>query len=155
MSGSKYNKLLYPTDFSDQSVHLLGVILQDEKFHKTDIYVLHAFRLISGQTENTNLVAAKRMLEQNSSKAFDKLDHDLFDKINHPHHFLSDVGFLSDRIASNIKDHKIDLLVLCNRMRNELMKKENLPTNHFLHTVTCDVMLVPENQIIVDNHYSG
>jgi len=155
MSGSKYSKLLYPTDFSDQSVRLLGMLLQDIKFHKTDIYVLHTFRLIGGHAGNTNLVAAKRMLEENSSKAFDKLDHELFDKDNHPHHFLSDVGFLSDRIASNIIDHKIDLLVLCDRMRAELIKKENLSTNHFLRMVPCDVMLMPENKIIADNHFSG
>jgi len=148
MEGSKYNKLLYPTDFSDQSVHFLGKLLQRQEFKETDIYVLHAFRLIGGNAKDTNLLAAKRMLEQNSVKAFDQLNHKVFDHVDNPHHFLSDVGFLSDRIKSNITNHKIDLLVLCDDIRKKMMVNEGETSNHFINTISCDVMLLPEGQII-------
>lgn len=147
-----YKKILYPTDFSETSVACLEEVLKRPEFKDSEFYLLHAFRLIGADAESKNLVAAKRMLEVNSINAFNKLNEDFLKGCNQRFNFLSDVGFLSDRVISNIREFDIDLLILCNRMREEIYEKIGSDYQSMLDRISCPILLIPEYTQAGTNH---
>lgn len=152
VEARKYKKILYPTDFSDKSVFCLKKVLKAPEFADSEFFLLHAFRLIGADAESKNLVAAKRMLEINSINAFNKLNEDFLKQSNQRFNFLSEVGFVSDRVISNISEYDIDLLILCDNMREEIYEKAGKDYQNMLERIPCPMLLMPEYKIIGLNH---
>lgn len=152
VEAKTYKKILYPTDFSDTSVYCLKKVLKAPDFNDSEFYLLHAFRLIGADAESQNLVAAKRMLEANSINAFNKLNEEFLGKAQQRVNFLSEVGFISDRVISNIREHHIDLVILCDKMREEVYEKAGNDYQKMLERVPCPILLMPEFKIIGVNH---
>ena len=152
VEAGSYKKILYPTDFSETSISCLREVVGLPEFESSDFFLLHAFRLIGADAESSNLVAAKRMLEANSINAFNKLNEDVLKNFHQRFHFLSEVGFVSDRVISNIRDYNIDLLMLCNRMREEIYEKAGKDYQNMLERIPCPMLLMPEFKIIGIDH---
>jgi len=138
-----FRKILYPTDFSTKSVKGLGYVLRLSEMNDAELIILHAYRLTGAHASSENLVAAKRMVENNANLAFQKLDSDLLKNSRIRYSFISEVGFLSDRIVSNIKLYEIDLVVLCTEMQNTIIEKSDHEYKSLVNALSCPLMLMP------------
>ena len=138
-----FRKILYPTDFSNTSVRGLNYVLQLSELNNAELVLLHAYRLTGASATSENLVAAKRMVENNAQLAFEKLDKEHLKDSPIKYSFISEVGFLSDRIVSNIKSYNIDLVILCSEMQNLIIEKSDHEYKHLVNALSCPLMLMP------------
>ncbi|MEP2771503.1 MAG: universal stress protein [Fulvivirga sp.] len=138
-----FKKILYPTDFSNKSLQGLNYVLKLSEINNAELILLHAYRLLGAGASTENLVAAKKMVEDNANLAFQKLDSDLLKDSQIRYSFISEVGFLSDRIVSNIKLYEIDLVVLCTEMQKTIIEKSDHEYKSLVNALSCPLMLMP------------
>lgn len=141
-----FRKILYPTDFSNASVEGLNYVLKLSEMNDAELVLLHAYRLSGAYATSENLVAAKQMVESNAHLAFEKLDNEVLKWRTIKYSFISEVGFLSDRIISNIKHYDIDLVVLCSEMQNTIIEKSDHEYISLVNALSCPLMLMPSDQ---------
>jgi hypothetical protein len=107
-------KALYPSDFSPESVISAKAAIDYCIENNIELFLLHTYRLIKPISDLDMINSSfKRELESNSKLAFDELEGKHLIESGIKYHFRSEVGFLLDRIAYNTKNDKIDLLILC------------------------------------------
>lgn len=138
-----FRKILYPIDFSNKSLQGLNYVLKLSEINNAELILLHAYRLLGAGASTENLVAAKKMVENNANLAFQKLDSDLLKDSAIRYSFISEVGFLSDRIVSNIKLYEIDLVVLCTEMQKTIIEKSDHEYKSLVNALSCPLMLMP------------
>jgi len=139
-----FRKILFPTDFSDESINTLEYVVRLSTMNQSELLILYTFRLIGTDDDTKKLVDAKRMLEDNARQAFEKIDNALLRHSSLSYTFLSEVGFISDRIMSNIKEHDVDLLILYDKMHDKIDEKLESGSSSLMSQISCPVMFVPE-----------
>ena len=107
-------KALYPSDFSPDSVISAKAAIAYCIENNIELFFLHTYRLIK-PTSDVDMINSsfKRELESNSIKAFNELENKFLIESGIKYHFRSEVGFLLDRMAYSTRNDKIDLLIFC------------------------------------------
>lgn len=142
-----FRKILHLTDFSENSSKALNYAVNLCEIFKGELVVLHTYRLISStnNTDNTNakLHTFKDDIEKSASEKYAELEKSLLSKNSFKSTFLSEVGFITDRIQSNVTSKNIDLVVLSTGM-NSLINDELIKSKEKLVSkISCPVMVVP------------
>lgn len=142
--GTFFKKILIPTDFSDASLKSMSYTVKMVSKWGAELIILHTFRLLD-HNDGTDILQVKQNLEKIAIYNFNQLEADLLKASNLKYTFQNEVGFLSDRIISNVKKHNIDLVILCPDMQVKLAdKKSEKDYDSMLKEVTCPVMLLPD-----------
>ncbi len=142
-------KILFPIDFSGSSIEALNYVVRLSNAFESDLIVLHTYRLINAFLDNNNLPNMKKDLEIHANNQF-KLIEDQYLKSSGIHYlFQSEVGFISDRIISNVKEFDIDLLVLSSSVEEKIKDKVEKGYQRLITEINCPVMFV--NKVMAHN----
>ncbi len=144
-----FDKILFPTDFSESSNKALGFAIEVSQYNQAELVVLYAFRLINGPelSQSINRVDLKREIEKKAILDFKPWDKRL-NKVGLDYSFLSEVGFLNDRILSTVQSKNIDLVILCDEVQKKVEEKDGGGRERFIHELQCPVMLIPSNSVL-------
>lgn len=107
--------LLYVTDFSESSMHALPWAISESLKHGLHFSVLYPFRLDQVRKKD-NVVQSKKELEAEALDTFERLVAGPLRESQVSFDFRSEVGFLRDRIAENIRKHHVVMLVMGSSM---------------------------------------
>ncbi|MDX1629050.1 MAG: universal stress protein [Fulvivirga sp.] len=143
-----FNRILFPTDFTSSSMDALHYVVELSGLNEAELYFLHTYRLIDSDLYGNEIVKAKRLLEQQAMDRFKKWDDDFLKQTKLKYSFNTEVGFISDRIVSNIQQYDIDLLVLCKSIQDKMKEKSERGYNSLLKDLSCPVMLVPTGEMV-------
>ncbi len=103
--------LLYVTDFSESSMHALPWAISEALKHGLHLSVLYPYRL-DQVNKKDNVVQSKKELEAEALATFERLLSAPLRESQLSFDFRSEVGFLRDRIAENIRKHNVVMLVI-------------------------------------------
>ncbi|MEQ8927554.1 MAG: hypothetical protein RLO81_17190 [Fulvivirga sp.] len=117
-------KALYPITLIEDTTYCLPKAIKLCEENNWELIILYAYRLIKPyKEENDNSQSFKKDIENKAKFIFDKIEVDLLKSKGIDYRFLSEVGFMADRIKINIQTLDIDYLILCPSMR-ELLKND-------------------------------
>lgn len=139
-----FNKLLFPTDFSEGSIKAMQFVIDLAKACNSEIIILHTYRLISNSLDDEeSMLSKKRKIETDALANFNSLEKAL-KEANLKYTFISDIGFISDRIVANAKSNQVDLLILCSSMQQKIREKAERGYAGLMSDLECPAMLVPQ-----------
>jgi len=137
-----FKTILFPTDFTEESLKALHYVVELASACHSELIILHTYRLIGNGGVQENMLESKRRMEENARLEFQKMDAYMKDS-NLRYSFLSEIGFVSDRIVSNIKTYGVDLVVLCENMQKRIKERSEKGYKGILDKTSCPIMLVP------------
>ena len=150
-----FKHILFPTDLSQASRESLAYLLPMAAACQADLVILHTYRLI-GQRES-NSMTLKKELEAQATSIFSSWEDELLAQYEVSYRFISEIGFLKDRILSIAQKYPTDLAVVSERLLSELLGPEvrysrGLPTLDFM---PCALMIIPGQLIDAKNTLSS
>jgi len=139
-----FHKILFPTDFSKNSFQNIAFAINLAKQNKAELIILYAYRLIKVDSDDQNeMVDLKTKFETEAKLKFNKWKESILDSAQINFSFSCDIGFLSDRIISNVNKNKIDLVVISNKMKPFIEEKVN-NSSEISNNIACSVLILPE-----------
>ena len=141
---TRINRILFPTDFSDESAKAISTAIDLAEKHDAELIFLYAFRLIKEQDNTTKDIGGlKASLELEAIQEFKKLQESKLNTSLIKTSFLSEVGFLSDRLKSTIENRAIDLTVISASIEKSLNKEMKNRKDFKINTYfDCEVLLI-------------
>lgn len=146
-------KILLPTDFSDNSYKAIGYAMQLFKEQDCTFYLLHTYTPAIYQAEYVMhapmQVGLGDFYQSNSMEQLGKLQDKIITEFNNPKHkFIIHAAFnlLVDEISETVKNENIDFVVMGTQGASgakEIFFGTN--TIHVIKKCTCPVIAVPVN----------
>ncbi|MEL7003947.1 MAG: universal stress protein [Bacteroidota bacterium] len=139
-----FDKILLPVDFSPASDRALSYAIQVSQQHDAELILLHAFRLIHQfpLPSTINRVDIKRELERRATLNFAEWDKQL-NHLGLHYSFVSEVGFVDERIVSTVNTRNISLVILYDEIQKKVMEMDANGQERLIRALHCPVMLLP------------
>lgn len=135
--------ILCAIDFTTASENALRTALEMAAEKHATLTVLYAYRLLEHNGEG--IAEYRRKTEAAARDAFDVLLKKVHaEKTSVPVNFITEIGFLADRIDYYVRSNKASCLVLCQKLAVAMNEHKGLSFNHFLNTIKIPVLIVPE-----------
>lgn len=115
-------RVLYPTDFSVNSLVGIDRAVEYCASQKKELIVLHTYRLISSKNGDSPY-SLKKGLDIQAKQIFEQLEQDKLAGKNLSYKLISEVGFVDDRIAHHVEEEKYDKILLCDSLHSQLKHK--------------------------------
>ena len=93
-------EIICTTDFSDSSTNALKWSIDLAKRLDAHLTILYAYRLFK---QNGEVVAMKKMIEDEATRNFSALEHELLLGTGIQYAFKPEVGFVVDRVEEHAK----------------------------------------------------
>ncbi len=138
-----FRKILYPTDFSENSVRAMAYAVKMSQANNAELIILYTYRLINNGDSDD--VSHRNNLAEMGRSEFEKVDNGFLKSSGVNYSFLSEVGFIVDRILANTIENKVDLVILCDDVNKKIEHKSEKGQQKLLKRIGCPVMLVPED----------
>ncbi len=141
------NKILLPTDFSDNAYRAAEYALLLFQGTNTSFYLLNSYEM--PQAGASMLISMEDILKKNSEEELFQLEHALREEYNTPNLQLQTLSIYGDPVYAITKvtdEHSIDMVVMGTKGASGL--KEKIIGSNSAHVVkksSCPVLLVPEN----------
>lgn len=136
-----YQKILYPTDFSENSIQTMQYALKISKTHDAELFLLYSYRLINnGYADH---VSHRNSLAEIGLKNYETLHQQFLAESEVRYTYLSEIGFVEDRILATVNTSDIDLVIMCDNIRNTIEKHTPNGRNKLLSRLNCPLMFVP------------
>jgi len=127
--------ILCTIDFTDASKDALRWAVNISRQLKTHLTVLYVYRLLNGEpVKNGQAVQMKRKLEEDAKTKFASLEKEVLEGQGVVYDFITEVGFVTDRIADHAKNKSVRFLVMDKNMGagsresyDELIKHIDVP----------------------------
>lgn len=136
-----YSKILYPTDFSEDSVRTINYALKVSRDQNAELILLYAYRLINN--DNSDHISHRNSLAEHGRKSYEMVNRELLKDSNVSYTYLSEVGFIEDRILANVKEKDVDLVILCDNVHQTIESQNRHGHDSLLKRISCPLMLVP------------
>ena len=136
-----YKKILYPTDFSENSIRTMDYALRVSKDQNAELILLYAYRLINNG--NSDHIAHRNNLAEHGRKKYETVSKELLLDSKVGYTYLSEVGFIEDRILATVKENDIDLVVICDSVHKAIEGQNKNGNERLLKRISCPMMLVP------------
>ncbi|TRX52677.1 universal stress protein [Fulvivirga sp. M361] len=136
-----FQRILYPTDFSDNSIESMNYAMKVCKTHDAELFILYSYRL--NNNGNSDGISHRNNLAHIGREEFEKVNKELLSTSGVKYSFSSEIGFIVDRILANTLDSKVDLIVLCDNMLRKIEQKPEKGKEKLLKRINCPVMFVP------------
>jgi len=136
--------ILCAIDFSDSSANVLEVATGLASQYKVPLFILYTYRLID-QGIPTDMGNYKRKIEVHAKEKFLELEKKVFlAQPPVPYEFLTEIGFLSDRINFNINKNNIGMVVIGQEQANTLNEFKGQSLHNFIRHSHVPFVLVPQ-----------
>lgn len=107
-------KALFPTTLTSESLDCLRDVITYCEKNNLELFILYTYRLISPDVKHPgSSQSIKKEIENKATFIFNKLEEEILSKSKVKYHFLSEVGFITDRVILTLKNHDIDCVLLC------------------------------------------
>lgn len=144
-----FKRIICPTDFTEPSANALAFALDIAQSNKSELIILYTYRLISGGEGkvDTNKILLKKQQEELANRQIEELRKHFPELAEVKHTFLTEVGFISDRLAMAVERYNIDLVVLTENIRQRLKEKWEVSDENVLTRFQCPVLLIPSKMV--------
>ena len=113
---------LLPMDFSAASLDAVNGAVQFCKENDLELIILHTYRLIrEPNTSQEEGVSIKEHFDKRAQHEFHKIQEQVLNRELVPYQFISEVGFIDDRIAYNLKKRPVEVILLGKPMLKQLL----------------------------------
>ena len=140
-----FKSIICPVDFSESSVNALAFALDIAQSNQSELVVLYTYRLISGSNDKpvSNKITLKKEQEEIANRRIEELKAQFPEIAKVKHTILSEVGFISDRLAMAIDKYNADLIVLTENIKQRLQERWEVNNENALARFHCPVLLIP------------
>ncbi len=136
-----YQKILYPTDFSENSIQTMNYALKVSKTHGAELILLYSYRLINNG--NSDHVSHRNSLAEKGRRNYEVVHEQLLDGSDVNYTYLSEIGFVEDRILATVLENDVDLVIMCENIRDTIEKHTHNGKNRLMNRLNCPLMFVP------------
>ncbi|MEM1408349.1 MAG: universal stress protein [Bacteroidota bacterium] len=136
-----YKKILYPTDFSENSIRTMDYALRVSKNQSAELILLYAYRLIN--SGNSDHISHRNNVAEHGRKNYETVNKELLINSEVGHTYLSEVGFIEDRILATVNENDIDLVLICDSVYKAIESQNKNGNERLLKRISCPLMLVP------------
>lgn len=135
--------ILCAIDLDGASERALRAALELAAEKQTNLIVLYAYRLLEHNGEG--ITEYRKKTEAAARDAFDVLLKKIrADKAHVPVEFITEIGFMADRIDYYARSHRVSCVVLGQQLAITMNEHKGLTFNHFLNAIKIPVLIVPE-----------
>ncbi|MEM9857693.1 MAG: universal stress protein [Bacteroidota bacterium] len=138
-----YKKILYPTDFSENSVRTMNYALKVSESQQAELILLYAYRLINNG--DADHISHRNNLAELGRKSYEKVDQSLLKDSEVGYTYLSEIGFIEDRILATVKENDVDLVLICDSVHKAIENQNKNGNERLLKRISCPLMLIPED----------
>ncbi len=143
-------KILLPTDLNPEIPESISYAVALSRWTKADLYILITYRLIEDEHRNQSHGRSIRDYLNDQAMTKAQLIRDIYPQECLTRcHFLVEIGFLSERIRSNVQKFNIDLVIMNEEMEKLLDISTERNRSGFFVDLPCPVMYIPANKIAV------
>ncbi|MBX2970950.1 MAG: universal stress protein [Cyclobacteriaceae bacterium] len=135
--------ILCAIDLNGASERALRAALELAAEKQTSLIALFAYRLLEHNGEG--IAEYRRKTEVAARDAFDVLMKKIqADKTHVPVEFITEIGFMADRIEYYVRSNKVSCVVIGQQLAITMNEHKGLTFNHFLNAIKIPVLIVPE-----------
>lgn len=135
--------ILCAIDLNGASESALRAAIQLAAEKQTNLIALYAYRLLEHNGEG--ITEYRRKTEAAARDAFDVLMKKIrTDKPHVPVEFITEIGFMADRIEYYVRNNKVSCVVISQQLAIAMNDHKGLTFNHFLNAIKIPVLIVPE-----------
>jgi hypothetical protein len=143
------NNILIPTDLNPEIPESIPYSMALSQWTGAQLYILITYRLIENPQSDSGKKNIREYLQEQANKKIQLIRDTFPSECMNRCHFLLEIGFLQDRIRSNIHKYSIDLVIMNQGMERLLDKAHGLDKEIALTSFECPVLYVPPNKIAV------
>ncbi|MEM7107966.1 MAG: universal stress protein [Bacteroidota bacterium] len=136
-----YKKILYPTDFSENSIRTMDYAVKVSQDQNAELILLYAYRLINNG--NADHISHRNTIAEHGRKSYDTVNKEVLERSEVDYTYLSEVGFIEDRILATVKENDVDLVVICDSVHKAIESQNKNGNERLLKRISCPMMLVP------------
>lgn len=133
--------ILCAIDFSDSSLDVLRMAIQQSALHKSGVLALYAYRLV--MTEGKPIAEYRKDVEKCAGEKFATLTKQLSEKETSLVEFRMEIGFLTDRIEAHAEKNGIEMVVMSEAMANSFDEHQGVSLRDFIKSLQIPMMIVP------------
>jgi len=135
--------ILCAIDLNGASESALRAAMELAAERHTNLIALFAYRLLEHNGEGITEYRKKK--EAAARHAFDVLLNKIrVNKSQVPVEFITEIGFMADRIEYYAKSNKVSCIVLGRQLAITMNEHKGLTFNHFINAIKIPVLIVPE-----------
>jgi len=142
-------RILIPTDLNPEIPASISYAIALSEWTGARIFILLTYRLIDNPETGKKKTSIRDALREQADKKIALIRERFSSECMNRCDFLVEVGFLSDRIRFNIKKHKIDMVIMDERMERLLEQGFDLDKEIHLSSFDCPILYVPPNKMAV------
>ncbi len=141
-------KVLLPTDFNYEITKSIPYAISLCRWTGAQLFILITYRLIENEDHPKDKKSIKSYLEEQARKKMEMIRQNCLGDDTIQCTFLLEVGFLADRIRSNINSQGIDLLIVDEQIEKIMDISVEVHQSALLNELSCPIMYVPANNSI-------
>ena len=134
--------ILCALDFSEASENVIQEAFKLAAKNKTNLIVLFTYRLL--QRKGESLAEYRKGVEAKAKTDFETLLANIKNRIEVPFEFITEIGFLSDRIKFYIRRNKVEAVILCEKLAESINEQQEQSLESFITSLKIPVVIIPE-----------
>lgn len=149
---SLFKKILYPTDFSENSIDLMYCVLELSMVNRAELIILYTYRLNDTTGSPKSNLSIKKDMEKKAYDTFKNVDDRFLNLSDIKYKLLIEAGLMYDKIVSNVATHNIDLVVLSRDLQKQFESSDPSKIGVLLPELPCPVLILPPCRPIRKKH---
>lgn len=134
--------ILCALDFSEASENVIQEAFKLAAKKKTNLIVLFTYRLL--QRKGESLAEYRKGVEAKAKTDFETLLANIKNRIEVPFEFITEIGFLSDRIEFYIRRNKVEAVILCEKLAESINEQQEQSLESLITSLKIPVVIIPE-----------
>lgn len=134
--------ILCALDFSEASENVIQEAFKLAAKKKTNLIVLFTYRLL--QRKGESLAEYRKGVEAKAKTDFEALLANIKNRIEVPFEFITEIGFLSDRIEFYIRRNKVEAVILCEKLAESINEQQEQSLESLITSLKIPVVIIPE-----------
>lgn len=139
-------QILCVVDLTESAGKVLEVAAEMATACNARLLVLFPYRLINSSGYRGDIPSLKLKLEIEAKGKFEELRQGLADAHKTTCEFVSEIGFVPDRIEANIRKRKVDMVVIGQEQSQDSDDLKSLTLQHLISTSSLPFVIVPSTE---------
>ena len=139
-----FKRIICPIDFSDHSAQAIAAAVNIAQPNGSELVILYTYRLVGIEhTDIHDKISFRQYREELATKKMHEMVMQYPQLSDIRYTFLTEIGFLRDRVFLAVKKYSIDLVVLSEDIQVRLKEKWGTSEEDLLNQLHCPILLVP------------
>ena len=121
----------------------MNYALKVSESQQAELILLYAYRLINNG--DADHISHRNNLAELGRKSYEKVDQSLLKDSEVGYTYLSEIGFIEDRILATVKENDVDLVLICDSVHKAIENQNKNGNERLLKRISCPLMLIPED----------